>query len=373
MLFVGQQAVEEVEKIVSATRPAFASTNVHLIANLDTAVRRTSSDRRAIIASRADTEAKTNIAMLRLKELGFSCSLYLSDAEFLAGIATQEIDWSKPIQLVYSGGKYSSIDGIRCLTPIVSALRSINCTNSGVMGRALGWNKFISTRILQAAGIPTPKSWLFRSDRGWKGVAPEEGIDLIIKNNTEAWGLGVSRDPVLRKPTRVVAERVCGDVSRETGLKELIVQEFIDGPEIYTPVFQLGKDYFVFNPMEIRIEDPDWSSGAPIGLELNRLQKHAFRSHDDKVVANQIAEFAAKAMEELDIESTSRMDVRVDPAGVPKLFDMAEVPGLSDDHAIGLSLKSAGAGVDPWEVMMALNIRRVLDATSSSGASVPTD
>ena len=70
MLYVGQQAVEKVQEIIAATRPSYRSTNVHLIANLDTAVRRTPRDNRAIISGRADTEARANVALLRLRELG---------------------------------------------------------------------------------------------------------------------------------------------------------------------------------------------------------------------------------------------------------------------------------------------------------------
>ncbi|MGJ8573449.1 MAG: hypothetical protein ACSHXI_22435 [Hoeflea sp.] len=374
MLYTGHAAVARAQEILDAARPWFSSTNVHLIANLETAVRQTDRDQRALIAGRAETEAQVNIALLRLRELGMSVSLYHSDAEFLAGISTGNVDWTKPIQLAYSGTKYSAIDGIRCLTPIICALRSITCTNSGVMGRALGWNKFLSTRILEASGIPTPQSWHFKKHLGWKGnEAPADGQDLIIKNNTEAWGLGVSADPIIRGSILAEVETEIERILKATGLTELIVQEFVYGPEIYAPVFRLWGDFFVFDPVEIYIQDNDWSQGNAIGIDLNRRQKHAFRRMPDKELAKEISRFAARAMEELEIDILSRMDFRVDQTGTPKLFDMAEVPGLSEDHAIGQSLKSCGAPFDSWELMMALNIQRFRECGLNLAASAQGD
>jgi D-alanine-D-alanine ligase len=360
--------------MIEIARPWFASTNVHLIANFESAVRQTRRDERALIASRAESEAKTNIAILRLKELGMTVSVYHSDADFLAGISLDQVNWAKPVQLAYSGTKYSAIDGVRCLTPILCELRSIAYTNSGVMGRALGWNKFISTRVLQGADIPTPKSWHYRRNEGWKGgVSPSKGIDLIVKNNTEAWALGVTTDPILHNPSADDVERRCQEVLEETGLNDLIVQEFVEGPEVYTPVFRLGSDYLVFHPMEIRIEDQDWSEGNPIGISLNQRQKHVFKRLSDKRLEARVASLAARAMEELEIDILSRMDFRIGPSGVPFLFDMAEVPGLSADHAVGQSLAAAAAPFDGWELMMALNVLRTLKTTSNLEASVPVD
>ncbi|WP_321404465.1 hypothetical protein [Maridesulfovibrio sp.] len=370
-IFIGSEAVAEAEKIIESTRPYFKQTNIHYIANLDNSVRKTDQDEHAHISFRADSEAKTNIALLRIAELGFSHSLYLSDSDFLAGVSTQAIDWTKPIQIAYSGGKSSTTEGIRCLLPIICDLRSINYSNSGVTGRVLGWNKYLSTTILQSNGIPTPRSWLFKKKEGWiSSISPESGIDLIIKNNTEAWGLGVSNEPVLKNKSIQEVEEECIKICDETYLDELIVQEFIEGPEIYTPVFKLFSNYLVFTPMEIKIKTPEWSVGRPIGFKLNTLKKHYFQPFSSAKISHKISKIAAEAMEWLNIDIISRMDFRIDSLGTPRLFDMAEVPGLGEGHAISQSLKASGANFDAWELMLALNIQRILAKKTSMEASV---
>ena len=115
MLFTGPAAVAKASEIIETARPWFASTNVHLIANFENSVRQTRRDERAMIASRAESEARVNIAILRLRELGMSVCVYQSDADFLAGVSVDQVNWAKPIQLAYSATKYSAIDGIRCL------------------------------------------------------------------------------------------------------------------------------------------------------------------------------------------------------------------------------------------------------------------
>lgn len=372
MLLMGRDAAEKAARIVREARAAFNSCHVHFIANFDYATRETLKDTQAVIAARAENESKINLSLLRLRELGVTYSIYRSEIEFLSGVATSDVDWSRPIQLAYNAGKYSTVDGIRCLAPIICALRSIQCTNSGVAGRLLGWNKYLSTQILRANGIPTPSSWHFRANVSWKGgKGPPEGLDLIVKNNTEAWGLGVSEKPVIRAATLDAVTSICQKICAATGLSELIVQEFIGGPEVYTSVFRSRDDFLVFPPMEISIDDRDWSPGDPIGLALNCRHRHRFRPLQSVQLVRRISNLAAQAMEELEMDIISRMDFRIDQHGEPRLFDMAEVPGINEGHAVAESLKASGASFDAWELMLALNVKRGTPLKPTEATSAP--
>ena len=183
----------------------------------------------------------------------------------------------------------------------------------------------------------------------------------------------MSDEPVLRSVKIKDVEAKCQEILIATGLRDVIVQEFIDGPEVYTPVFRLGADFLVFCPVQIFIEDDAWSEGKPIGLNLNRRHKHTFRRLPDENLETEIASLAARAMDELEIDILSRMDFRIDDIGTPRLFDMAEVPGLSENHAVGQSLSFAGASFDGWELMMALNVLRTIGHNFSLEASVRAD
>lgn len=77
--------------------PWFASANVHLIPILESAVRHMRRDERALIALRAESEARIDFAILRLKRLGMTVSLNHSDADFLTGVSIGQVNRAKPV------------------------------------------------------------------------------------------------------------------------------------------------------------------------------------------------------------------------------------------------------------------------------------
>ncbi len=66
-------------------------------------------------------------------------------------------------------------------------------TGSGVMGSAIGMDKWRTKMIWQAAGIPTPRYRILAADDNWQAVAAELGLPLIVKPAREGSTLGLTK------------------------------------------------------------------------------------------------------------------------------------------------------------------------------------
>ena len=66
-------------------------------------------------------------------------------------------------------------------------------TGSGVMGSAIGMDKWRTKLIWLAAGIPTPRYRILAADDNWQAVADELGLPLIVKPAREGSTLGLTK------------------------------------------------------------------------------------------------------------------------------------------------------------------------------------
>ena len=66
-------------------------------------------------------------------------------------------------------------------------------TGSGVMGSAIGMDKWRTKMIWLAAGVPTPRYRILAPDDDWQAVADELGLPLIVKPAREGSTLGLTK------------------------------------------------------------------------------------------------------------------------------------------------------------------------------------
>ncbi len=66
-------------------------------------------------------------------------------------------------------------------------------TGSGVMGSAIGMDKWRTKMIWLSAAIPTPRYRILAADDNWQAVADELGLPLIVKPAREGSTLGLTK------------------------------------------------------------------------------------------------------------------------------------------------------------------------------------
>ena len=208
-------------------------------------------------------------------------------------------------------------------------IMGIPYTGSGVLGSAIGMDKWRSKMIWQAAGLPTPRYRILSAADDWSAVARDLGLPLIVKPVNEGSTLGLTKiTEVAQLPG---AYRLAAEKYRDLALAE----RFIDGPEYTAGI--LGDTVF---PL-IRIEAPqgnyDYQNKyfgdatkylCPCGLPATKEQ--------------QLKALALEAFRLVGGAGWGRVDFMLDAAGAPWLLEVNTSPGMTGHSLVPIAARAMG-------------------------------
>ncbi len=213
-------------------------------------------------------------------------------------------------------------------------------TGSGVIGSALGMDKFRCKLLWQGLGLPTPAFVLLKTEADLAAAA-ELGFPLVVKPAHEGSSIGVERvddAAALHRAWQAAAQMD----------PEVIAECWITGPE-YT-VAILGLEAL---PL-IRLETP-----------------HAFYDYDAKYQANstrylcpcglapeqerEAQQLALQAFNAAGARDWGRIDLMQDQAGQFWLLEVNTVPGMTDHSLVPMAAKAHGLDFDElvWRILAA--------------------
>lgn len=205
-------------------------------------------------------------------------------------------------------------------------------TGSGMLASAMGMNKAVTKRLMQADGIPTPRwsRWLGSSSAKLPDV---ERFPVVVKPTCEGSTVGVS---IVSVPGELAAAmeragRYDGDV---------LIEEFIDGAELTVAVL----DGESLPPIEI----------VPREAFYNYEAKYTPGRCDYLLPPTGVAEpiwrqaqiLAARLDRLLGCAGATRVDFRIDRAGKPWVLEINTVPGMTETSLLPKAAAAAGLDYD---------------------------
>jgi len=202
-------------------------------------------------------------------------------------------------------------------------------TGSGVLGSAIGLDKWRCKMIWLANGLPTPRYRILEAEDDWKAVARELGLPLIVKPAREGSTLGFTK--VTEASQLPAAYELAARKYNDLALAE----QFIDGPE-YTA--SIVDDAAL--PL-IRIEAPagnydyqnkyftdDTKYLCPCGLPA--AKEDAFKA------------LALKAFRLAGCAGWGRVDLMLDAKGNPWLLEVNTSPGMTGHSLVPMAARAVG-------------------------------
>jgi D-alanine-D-alanine ligase len=223
---------------------------------------------------------------------------------------------------------------------IQGALETIGLpyTGSGVLGSALGMDKYRCKLAWRGCGLPTAEFVLLRGEADLAAAAAM-GFPLMIKPAHEGSSIGMARADD--------AEGLAAAWRAAAGYDTLVLAErWISGPELTCAI--LGGEAL---PL-IRLETPrgfydyeakyfanDTRYICPCGLP---------QAEESALQALSLAAFEAAGA-----SGWGRVDLMLDGDGKPHLLEINTVPGMTDHSLVPMAAKARGIGFDDlvWRIL----------------------
>ena len=202
-------------------------------------------------------------------------------------------------------------------------------TGSGVMGSAIGMDKWRTKMIWLANGLPTPRYRILSAGDDWNEMARDLGLPLIVKPANEGSTLGLTKVTVVSQLPAAyeLAVKKYSDLA--------LAEQFIDGPE-YT-VSILGDAAL---PL-IRIE-------APQG---NYDYQNKYFSDDTKYLCpcgldaakeRALQALALEAFRLVGCTGWGRVDLMLDTSREPWLLEVNTSPGMTGHSLVPMAARAVG-------------------------------
>lgn len=243
--------------------------------------------------------------------------VFYSEMEFIEYFIQNRLN---PKQfMVYNFARDGQANGKKSLIPAFCDLLNIRYTGSNAFVISLLRNKDIYTMLLGLNNISVPKSMVYKAHENCtKFIKELINEKVIVKNLHESASIGLTTQNVfeITENSSLELEKICTLMN----CNELLIQEFIDGPEFEVLVIQFKGLYYPLMPVEIVFPD----THTYIDSEMSNSYQYQFR-----IAASEIAISLCKAAKEaaaiLRIKDYARFDFRI-KNGVPYLFDIAGTP-----------------------------------------------
>jgi len=202
-------------------------------------------------------------------------------------------------------------------------------TGSGVMGSAIGMDKWRTKMVWIASGLPTPRFRILGERENWQSVARELKLPLIVKPANEGSTLGLTR--VLSTKQLPAAYELAAKKYRDIALAE----QFIDGPEYTASV--LGDEAL---PL-IHIEAPKGNYDYQNKYFSDETKYHCPSGLPAKK-EEELKALSLRAFRVVGCRGWGRVDLMLDRKKKPWLLEVNTSPGMTGHSLVPMAAKAAG-------------------------------
>lgn len=232
-------------------------------------------------------------------------------------------------------------DQLQPSVPAALELANIPYTGAGMEGLIVGNNRNLTKRLLMAYDIPTPPFQFIR--RVGTNIDEDLGLPLIVKLNEGGGSVGINNTAVKEtiRAAKLRANNMIG-----TYRFPVIVEKFIDGPEITAVVFDDGVKRHVFMAKKKFGVKPDGKHEFTSIESYNNWKAYKYVPVDDNL-KYEITKLAVRAFGALQHKDYAKFDIRVDgDTGIPYFTDSNPNTAFGPDKGLPMTEVMAMNGVE---------------------------
>jgi D-alanine-D-alanine ligase len=244
--------------------------------------------------------------------------------------------------------------------PALLEMYGIPYTFSDPLVCALTLDKAMTKRVLQSAGLHTPRFFVVNSSKDIDSV--DLGFPLFAKPLAEGTGKGV--DEHSRIDAREALGKVCVRLL-ERFRQPVLVEEYLPGREFTTAILGTGAEATVVGTMEFSIHQDAPARDYSFMVKELCEQYVTYFPMPKGTLRDEVENLALQAHRVLECRDTSRVDLRLDARGRPAFIEINPLPGMHPTHS-DLPMIAAQEGMAYKEL-----IRRIVHSALARQESVP--
>jgi len=263
---------------------------------------------------------------------------FLEQALQSLGYATERIGNGLALAKALAGGRrwdlvFNFAEGLKgrsreAQVPALLEMYGVAYTFSDPLVCALTLDKAMTKRVVQSAGLYTPRFFVVASPDDVESVALQ--YPLFAKPMAEGTGKGV--DHRSRITSAEELRSVCAHLLERFD-QPVLVEEYLPGREFTTAILGTGRDAQVLGTMEMTIR-PN-APAADYSYEVKELCEQCvnYFPMPQGALRDEVEDLALRAYQALECRDTGRVDLRLDARGRPAFIELNPLPGLHPTHS----------------------------------------
>jgi D-alanine-D-alanine ligase len=298
----------------------------------------------AAYEAEVEVEYRAQEVVNEIKKLGVETKAIPGDQYLLTNLLVD-----KPDLIVNLVDTLRGEDMLQTSVPAALELSNIPYTGAKMEGMVIGNNRNLTKRLLMAYDIPTPYFQFIRR----AGVAIDESLTppLIVKLNESGGSVGIDNHAV-KESFREAQKKVDSMVS--TYKMPVVIEKFIDGPEITVVVFDDGAKNHVFLGEKIFKKKPDGKHYFTSLESYDDLHAYKYKKVDDPI-KDKIAALAVRAFRGLHHRDYAKFDVRIEEGSkIPYFTDSNPNTAFGPDSGLPMTEVMALHGVSFEDTLVSL-------------------
>ncbi len=259
-----------------------------------------------------EVEKRALEVVAALETLGIPAKGYPGDPYFMTNLLVD-----KPDLVLNLVDTLRGKDALQTSIPAALELTNTPYTGAGLQGLVIANDRNLVKQMMIANHIPTPPFQFIRR----KGTLIDEKLELplIVKLNESGGSVGIDNHAV--KETR---EQAQAQVDELIGTYKIpvMVEKFVDGPEITVVVFEDYQKKHVFLGQKVFGYMPDGKHSFTSAESYAHKNSYHYQLVEDEALAGKIIRYAEQAFIALHNHDYAKFDVRVEAeSGDPYFID----------------------------------------------------
>lgn len=279
-----------------------------------------------------------------LLNLGIPSKLYQGDSYLLTKLMVD-----KPDVVINLVDTLRGRDSLQTSVPAALELSQTPYTGTGMEGLVIGNNRNFTKRMLASYDVPTPAFQFIR--RAGTAIDEALGLPLIVKLNEGGGSVGIGNKAV--KESFKDAQKKADEMISIYKLP-VIVERFVDGPEITVVVFDDGTKNHVFMAEKIFRKKPDGKHFFTSFESYDDAKAYQYKEVADPT-ASKIRSLAVRAFNGLYHKDYAKFDVRVEEStNTPYFTDSNPNTAIGPDLGLPMTEVLAMHGVKFEEMLLSM-------------------